>query len=53
MNTTEKYGLALMLVAISLSVGYPDSEVVVGIVRSTLFLIGFVLFVYAKNEKAK
>lgn len=44
MTFLEKLGIVIMFSAISVSLGYPNSEAVIEIMRPVLMLIGAMLF---------
>lgn len=53
MTNLEKAGIILMFSAISVSLGYPDSEAVIGIMRPVSMLIGMMLLAIGGKDASK
>lgn len=53
MTALEKLGIVIMFSAISVSLGYPNSEAVIEIMRPVLTLVGTILFVVGGNDASK
>lgn len=53
MTNLEKAGIILMFSAISVSLGYPNSEAVIEIMRPVLMMVGTILFAIGGKDASE